>query len=160
MHILIPFGLASRKGKRYKLHQHVIPTESGLQSPAREDRHVGELKVVTGKDHGVHDDDLHVRHAIDMSNVRSPRIEAAPPKTRTACDHFRVTKAMIGKMDRVRRREMTRIDDLPDGRSRDTGSSSCATRRSSTRAGGGSAEGFNTKIRPLTKQSYGILDFK
>ena len=57
----------------------------------------------------------------------------------TGSGKTRVIKAMIEKMDHVRRREMARLDD---------------------HASSGSAEGFNTKIRLLIKQSYGIRDFK
>lgn len=43
---------------------------------------------------------------IDMSNAYSSWVEAVLPKAQIVYDHFHVIKAMIEKMDHVRRREM------------------------------------------------------
>ena len=46
-----------------------------------------------------------------MSNAYSSWVEAVLPKPQIVYDHFHVIKAMIEKMDHVRRREMARLDD-------------------------------------------------
>ena len=177
---------------------------------------------------------------IDMSNAYSSWVEAVLPKAQIVYDHFHVIKAMIEKMDHVRRREMARLDDqakraikghrfvfmrneenldshgqrilermresnmqLSDAHALKESlrriyrfSESrydakmellewCSSARASAipemiqmaktverhlsgilgywdfdHASSGSAEGFNTKIRLLIKQSYGIRDFK
>ena len=178
--------------------------------------------------------------SIDMSQAYSKWVADTLPKARIVFDHFHVIKAMIEKMDHVRRREMAKLDyeakraikghrfifmrneenlDTKGRRILEEMRSSnlqladahalkeqlrrvyrfcesrheaetelkawCLTARESKisemlqmanmieshlegilgywdfdHANSGSAEGFNTKIRLLMKQSYGLRDFK
>ena len=93
-----------------------------------------------------------------MSNACLSWVETTLPKAQIVYDHFHVIKAMIEKMDHVRRREMAKLDDQAKTVERHL--SGILGYWDFDHASSGSAEGFNTKIRLLIKQSYGIRDFK
>ena len=110
---------------------------------------------------------------IDMSQAYSAWVAENLPKAKVVFDHFRLIKAMVEKMDHVRRREMAKLDCeakrtikghrlvfMRNEENLDAKGQRILGYWDFGHANSGSAEGFNTKVRLLMKQSYGLRDFK
>ena len=108
-----------------------------------------------------------------MSQAYSAWVAENLPKAKVVFGHFHLIKAMTEKMDHVRRREMAKLD--YEAKRAIKGHRFMFMRNEENldakglrilgcwdfdRANSGSAEGFNTKVRLLMKQSYGLRDFK